>query len=375
MTTKTSRIETTVEGALGSHGDVVAYMAGHKFVRFAPVERASIAAVFADGAFPKSAEKLTEITAPDSLAAIVARSGKVLCSRMGRLRSNGHTIAFSLDKLETDDPTVKSWGLYRAERPKGERGSKPRIGARVFARPDGTIGTAPPVDEPEDPDCMALADQIAAEAQAHLSHADASDVSVALVQAYTDAGCYSFLARGLYIAEAGREATARLVKLVDAVRGAFWNEAERRGVRCRTLAVTRQDEAAVSDAVLDDLERKVADLVADLRRCQASSDTVRLSTLVRRQKDSAAILADLDRHKALLGQWTDKFSGQAESLRRAFQAAVDGAVLELPAWAEGIESPEDSGETGVSPVAPEATPNPPAAPAQEADSELSVFDL
>ena len=372
-------IETRVETALSSSpGRVVAFMLGHRFRRFPSADRAPLADRFAEHGFEHVAELVRTVTPGDALAAVVGRHGKTRCSAYSKAKSNGSTVVFSLDKLESE-PDVRSWGVYRAERPKGERGSKPRIGARVFASAALGIVAAPPVDEPEDPDCRALADALAAEAREHQLKADTSDVGHALTTAYVDAGCYSFISRGLYLAEVSAPATPRLVALVDAVREAYWSDATREGVRVRAVKVTESDVDSVSDAVLDDLERKVAQLVNQLRVYQAQgAEKTRETTLTKRREDCARILQQIERHKFLLGDWAARFGGQAESLRDAFNAAVSGAPLDLPDWAESAGDPDAEDESApASAPAAAAAPSPavaPSAPAPQPQSEEEVFE-
>jgi hypothetical protein len=173
-----------------------------------------------------------------------------------------------------------------------------------------------------------------------------------------------FVARGTYVAPVGRDATDRLVALLGELRAAFYSESDRKGVRASALRVTQADQQSVSEAILDDAERRVAELVAKLRDYSTRGPDgapVRDSTLANRQAEAEALIREINAQAALLGDWGQRFAVQAASLRDSFARALAGISCDLPDWAFG----EAEGEAEEAPIGfPE--PPPPPAPAPEA---------
>lgn len=380
MTNLAARVETALGG---NPGRVIAYMCGQRTRAYTPVLRAELAELFARHGFDTAADSLL---APDgdplrALQASVSRRSTGYATRAGAKLSNGSEVTFKVDKLPTDDDAVKSWGIYRADRARGERGARWHYGARVYASADGTIAAADPVDSATDADCLALAERIAGDARTLLHHADTVDVSTALTAAYQQAGCYPFVARGCYLASADAEPTARLVACLTEIRQRYYSEADRAGIRVSAIRVTEADAASVSDAVVDDVERQCSEL-ADALRDYAGRDAAKAprgATLERRVDAARALLAQIERQRSIMGAWADRFAAQVASLRDAYAQGVAGYTLDLPDWCDAepdscpVAAPAPAKPADPEPVPPAPTPAP--APALVAEPDLGVLDF
>jgi hypothetical protein len=356
-----SDISHNVENALSSGDRVVAYMVGQRYPRFAGCSRELLAQVFEGHGYAHTAKQLRDgAEARKCLQAVISRRGKSRCLQLSRKLSNGNGTKrdVTILPLDADNPDVKSFGIYFSERRPGERSAAPVVGARVYASPDGSIRSAPPVDSSEHPDCRALADECASDAINLLTACEVVDVSSALCDAYAQASALPFLGKGSYLVQ-DNESGRQLVALLDDLRAQFYDEDKRSGIRCRAVKVTESDRAAVSDAVVDDIERRAAEL-AGLLRDYAGRDKglPHTNTLGRRRQEAEELLRQIGAQRELIGAWSGRFEKQAEALRLAFDRAVGGQVLELPSWFDA-ESPAEPASAPQAPV-PAAAPVAPA---------------
>jgi hypothetical protein len=368
-----ARSEESVAEALGSHGTVVAYQVGQRFRKFTPVQTEDLASVFDAHGFPDSAKAL-RVYQGDSVAAlttVVSRRGKSHCGRAAasatKSATSGHSVEFTISKLETDNPDVKSWGIYRHERAPGERSRSQAIGARVYATPDCNVWVAEPVDASPDEACLGIAQIIAAEARSLLVASETSDVSYALGKAYLDAKCFSFISRGSYVATYGTPETARLISLINALES-YWDGQARAGVRVRYVKVTQADVQTLSESVVDDLETRVAELVGHIRDYSGrgpDGTPLRKGTLSRRREDAERLLADIEQQKALIGEWAERFASRAQQLRSTFATAVDGLSLELPDWADDCADEDEGAAVRLPAAAPPVVVSAPVEPAPD----------
>jgi hypothetical protein len=330
---------------------IIAYQLGTLYPGFKGALRDEVAAIFERHGFDKLGASIREISAERALASTVGT--------VGRARRDGLRV----DPLEADtaDSHVRAWGVYRVIRRAGERASTFTIGARVFAAGE-TIAYASPVDDVTDPECYKLAQEIVADAQRAQLYAVAADISKALSLAVTEARALPFVSRGAYVAPIGLPGTARIVNLFADLRAAFYDSATRTGLRCTAVAVTSHDRDAVSDAVLDDLEERIAMAAAQLRE-EAGRGNIRTGTLQRRREELAALLSDVDARSAWLGNRHGGLTKAACKLRDCYAGAVDAAALafpaELAALADGAGASATQSEAPASVPAPE----PPVAPA------------
>ena len=364
-----SELHEQVEAALSDGSEIVAYQVGQRYPRFAGCPRVAFADVLEAYGYSHAAKSVRECSAPRALQAVISRRGKAKAARLGRSMSNGLRVDCTIMPLDTDNPDVRSFGIYLSERPKGERGAAPVCRARVYACPDGTIAAARPVDTDEHPAAVQLAEEIAKEAHNLVANCEVVDVSAALCDCYEEAGALPFLGKGSYLVRHD-DAGQRLVACLNAIRGGFYDEDSRQGIRARAVAVTARDRAAVSDAVIDSVESRVAELAGQLRSVDGKT---RASTLESRRAECAAILRDIDAHRELLGQWAERFAGQAAQVRQAFDQAVAGQTIDLPDWLDTAAAPE-APVSSPEPAAP-AESAPEAAPEPESDAGLEVFDL
>jgi hypothetical protein len=203
--------------------------------------------------------------------------------------------------------------------------------------------------------------------------ADSTDVSRALDAAITEAGAMPFLSRGVVVAPVGFPETDRLVALYRDLRAEFYSDETRVGLRAACVGVTQADTDAVSDAVLDDLEERLADAAAKLRE-EAGSGTVRAATLQRRRDDISA-LANLARERAAwLGTRAARFAEPIACLQAAYAGAVSAATMAFPeslrAIAEG-HRPAASAPESAPPSEPAPEPAPVAPPVPEPVAALA----
>jgi len=356
-------------------GRIIGYQVGTVYPGFNGASREALADVFHAHGFDEQAERLRDIDAERALAHVV--------SRVGRARRDGIRV----DPLEADsaDSHVRAWGVYLVERRPGERASTFRIGARVFVAVD-QIYAASPVDAPEIRECRELAEQIAAEARECLVSADTATASKAVIGATRSAGALPFIASGTYVAPVAFAKTADLVALIGDLRTRFYDEAKRAGLRCSAVAIVERDAASVSDAVLDDLQARLAQAAAALR-AEVADGKIRASTIERRRAEIQSLADDARARQAWLGGWSSGLDEGIASLASAYAAAHDATSLafppELAAIADGGSAPipaapERPTEEPAPPIVPAATvavapPSPPpAAPPPPAKGD--VFD-
>jgi hypothetical protein len=338
ITTNMERGEAILEEAAAT-GQIIAYQIGTVYPGFKGANRDGMAQIFERHGFKASAEKLRTVDAESALGRVVAGIGK----RRDSLR---------VDPLQaaTADKHTRAFGVYRVERHPGERSSKFVLGARVFTF-DGRIYSSSPVDAAAIEDCRKLAETIAQQANWLLENADTRAVSHSLTHAIcAEAGAYSFIARGLYVARVGRPETKRLVDLAQELRRTYFDESTRIGVRGSAIAVVARDAVALSDAVIDDLIERIGEIEGQIRE-EAGNSTVKPATLQRRRESCEAILKDIDPVRALLGGWATKLAERADKLRGAYAVATDALHLDLPDFMLD-EAPEES----VLGVEPEASP-------------------
>lgn len=322
----------TEEAAAG--GQVIAYQLGTVYPCFDGAARSELSNVFSRHGFEKAADRILDIDAERALAAASRGVGK---------RRDGLRV----DALEADTEHGRAVGVYRVDRAPGERASRFTLGARVFTF-DGRVHAAPPVDAAEIPEALSLGRDLAERANWLLEHADTQALSHVLTECVRrEAGALPFIGRGIYVARVGHASTERLVELFRELRDRFYNEASRTGVRASALVVTAQDKTALSDAVIDEMERRLEEIEESLR--DEANRAVKPDTLERRRDTCEQILSDLSPVRDLIGRWNERLAERALRLRNAYQRAVDGIALELPGD-EAAEAP---------PVA--APPAPPAA--------------
>jgi hypothetical protein len=316
-------------GQTAQAGRVLGFQLGALYPSFSGVPRARLADVFDRHGFADVAAQIRDVDAERALTTVVGRVGK---SRRDGLR---------VDALEadTDDSHVRAWGIYQVSRQPGERASTFTIGARVFVAHD-TIYHAAPLDAAEIPEARKLAAELAAAAERLLVEADTEAVSRAIFAAVKGSGALPFVSRGAYVAVSGFDGTDRVVALFREIRDRFYDGGTRAGIRTSAVAITEVDTDAVSDSVLDDFERRIAESAARLRE-EASSGKVRASTIQAR-RDEIATMAQQARERAgWLGSRADRLGEQIATLSRAYAEAVDATTLRFPdalAKVAGVEA-------------------------------------
>jgi hypothetical protein len=387
MSKDQSTAERLVEQATGK---IIARQFGTKYPGGGGAPRGPVATIFERHGFTESAGKVRDIDAEKALSAAVTP----FRSKAG---PRGADRSFKVDQLKLDSADAHgiAFGIYMLKAVEGEKLPKQLPGgARLFTYQDRVYATGPrDGDGPEIPECRALADRIAAEANWLLDNARFSkEVSKAITHAVTEAGAYPFISKGAYVAREDNPATARLVALFDELRSTFYDEAKRRGLRTSHVAIRGGDEQALSDSVLDDFQSRVAALVKSLRG-EAGNAKTRASTLETRRAECEAILADLGPVRELCGAFAERLAQQVNDLQTAYNGAANAVDLQLPDWASEAEAAgedvtEDDGalvnlfvfepNAPVAPVAapePEAVPEPEPAPASEPDPEMDLFNL
>lgn len=338
-------------------GKIIAYQLGALYPKFEGADRKELAEIFERHGFPRAAASVLDI---DLDRALNEASG-----RIGGRRKDG----LKVDKLEadTDAAHVRAWGIYRVVRQRGERGAQFALGARVYSTKE-SIHYAPPLEGSSDPECVKLADELLAKAQWLATNADTSAVSIALGQAIEEAGAYGFISRGSYVVRAGRVGTDRILACFKELRGRFYDETRRSGLRCSVVAITAHDQQALSDSVIDDAEVQVAELVAQLR-LEAGSTSVRVTTLARRRQECVSLLDKLRPLRELIGTFSGRLEGIVTGVAKAYNEADEAVNLEVPEFLLGDGAPpegelESAPESGPAEAAPESAPA--SAPAPEA---------
>jgi hypothetical protein len=325
--------------------------------------REALATVFEAHGFAAQAKQLRDVDAERALGAAVGPVAQ---------RRGADGIKIDAIEAESADDHKKAYAVTRYSRQAGERMPVQEPGgARVFTYMDQVYAAAPrPGDGPEIPECRAVAEAIATEANWRITNARFStDVSKALTNAVRDGGACRFTSKGSYIGREGTSGTARLVALFNELRATFYNEATRQGLRTTPTALRGGDEQALSDSVVDALETKVEEIAANMR-AEAGNSKTRKGTLQKRRDECEALLADLNNARELCGAFAERLSARVGELKRSYDGAVDAVSLELPAWVTDDSEADDNAVIGpvatpATPAEPEPTAEPTAEPTED----------
>jgi hypothetical protein len=323
-------------------GVVIARQFGTLYPGGGGASREALATVFEAHGFAAQAKQLRDVDAERALGAAVGPVAQ---------RRGADGIKIDAIEAESADDHKKAYAVTRYSRQAGERMPVQEPGgARVFTYMDQVYAAAPrPGDGPEIPECRAVAEAIATEANWRITNARFStDVSKALTNAVRDGGACRFTSKGSYIGREGTSGTARLVALFNELRATFYNEATRQGLRTTPTALRGGDEQALSDSVVD----------------------ARKGTLQKRRDECEALLADLNNARELCGAFAERLSARVGELKRSYDGAVDAVSLELPAWVTDDSEADDNAVIGpvatpATPAEPEPTAEPTAEPTED----------
>jgi hypothetical protein len=257
---------------------VLAYQTGVTYPGFVDVDRKELARVFREFRFHRSVRRLTAFDRHRALAAVAARIGPqrrdgIRLSPL-TLPDGDHVVDFQVERI------VQHW--------RGRVEILP--GARVYTTTEGLFVTGPPLGQ-EIEDCLAFAADLAKKTERLVTHADVGYVSRAVTYMLEEAASFRFIAKGTHVLLAGTPTTKRVIGCLRLIRERFYDEASRTGLRARVVEITNTKEnlAAIVDAVIDDAERRVAEVIAQLE-----TDTVtppaEKETLEKHRTDAAAVL-------------------------------------------------------------------------------------
>lgn len=359
----------TIVADANTGGTLLAYQVGCRYPRFAGVPRESLAALFDAHDFPAVASRLRATTERTALAHVCARPAA------GAAASKGlHVVAVK----RTAGDHLQAWVICRASE-SGTEDVEHRAGARVFSHPSGIESAGPINGAPEDPDCRALADDLASRARLLASTCDVATVSKACTAALESVTAYPFLSRGAYILRANDPGARRLVALYRDLRATFYDEGRRAGLQAGVAEITGNSAGnmlAVSDSVINDAEAQVAALEELLTRDRRGGSKVRAVTKAKHRAQAQAILDGIRPLRELLGASADRIARLTHAVVDSYDRAESPEDLVLPSWAvDEIADMRDTGDAPAPASSPAAAPAASSPAADEPSDDEDPFSM